>query len=259
MRIVKTGYCSAPLLLAFTPAIGVGPGQAASFQHRRRPDVHHGRSRRPFRAWVGDRPSASRSTPARRSASSSSTPIAGSHSGRSRRRDRAARRESPDPRALGQHHRQPDAAGQPGALLHRRRPRHVSTARSRLRGTPAPAWCAIPGTTSAAPIPIEAVLGSRGGWDFGFNIGAGIGFGLGDSGEFYIESKYRHVWGPEIGRRRRCRRAARRRQRRRPVHAAHVRLPVLDAETHELRNRVTFSQQILIGLVSGILTGAVLR
>jgi len=46
--------------------------------------------------------------------------------------------------------------------------------------------------------PIEAVLGSRGGWDFGFNIGAGIGFGLGDSGEFYVESKYRMVWGPEI-------------------------------------------------------------
>ena len=25
--------------------------------------------------------------------------------------------------------------------------------------------------------PVEAVLGSRGGWDFGFNIGAGVGFG----------------------------------------------------------------------------------
>jgi opacity protein-like surface antigen len=46
--------------------------------------------------------------------------------------------------------------------------------------------------------PVEAVLGSRGGWDFGFNVGAGIGFGLGDSGEFYIESKYHYVWGPEI-------------------------------------------------------------
>jgi opacity protein-like surface antigen len=46
--------------------------------------------------------------------------------------------------------------------------------------------------------PIEAVLGSRGGWDFGINIGAGVGFALGDSGEFYVESKYRYVWGPEI-------------------------------------------------------------
>ena len=46
--------------------------------------------------------------------------------------------------------------------------------------------------------PIEAVLGTRGGWDFGFNIGGGIGFGLGDEGEFYIETRYHHVWGPEI-------------------------------------------------------------
>jgi opacity protein-like surface antigen len=46
--------------------------------------------------------------------------------------------------------------------------------------------------------PIEAVLGSRGGWDFGFNIGAGVGFALGDSGEFYVESRYHYVWGPEI-------------------------------------------------------------
>jgi opacity protein-like surface antigen len=46
--------------------------------------------------------------------------------------------------------------------------------------------------------PVEAVLGSRGGWDFGINLGAGVGFALGDSGEFYIESKYHYVWGPEI-------------------------------------------------------------
>jgi hypothetical protein len=46
--------------------------------------------------------------------------------------------------------------------------------------------------------PIEAVLGSRGGWDFGFNVGGGVGFGLGDSGEFYIETRYHHVMGPEI-------------------------------------------------------------
>lgn len=46
--------------------------------------------------------------------------------------------------------------------------------------------------------PIEAVLGSRGGWDFGFNFGGGIGFALGDEGEFYIETRYHYVWGPEI-------------------------------------------------------------
>ena len=46
--------------------------------------------------------------------------------------------------------------------------------------------------------PIEAVLGSRGGWDFGVNIGGGVGFRLGDEGEFYIETRYHYVWGPEI-------------------------------------------------------------
>ena len=46
--------------------------------------------------------------------------------------------------------------------------------------------------------PVEAVIGSRGGWDFGFNVGAGVGFDLGDSGEFFVESKFHYVWGPEI-------------------------------------------------------------
>jgi len=46
--------------------------------------------------------------------------------------------------------------------------------------------------------PIEAVLGSRGGWDFGFNVGAGVGFGIGESSEFYIETRYHYVAGPEI-------------------------------------------------------------
>lgn len=46
--------------------------------------------------------------------------------------------------------------------------------------------------------PVNAVVGSRGGWDFGFNVGAGVGFPFGDSGEFFIESKFHYVWGPEI-------------------------------------------------------------
>jgi hypothetical protein len=46
--------------------------------------------------------------------------------------------------------------------------------------------------------PVDAVLGSRGGWDMGFNVGGGIGFKLGDSAEFYVESRYHYVWGPEI-------------------------------------------------------------
>jgi len=46
--------------------------------------------------------------------------------------------------------------------------------------------------------PVTAVIGSRGGWDFGFNVGGGVGFKMGDSGEFYIETRYHYVWGPTI-------------------------------------------------------------
>jgi len=46
--------------------------------------------------------------------------------------------------------------------------------------------------------PVTAVIASRGGWDFGFNVGGGVGFKMGDSGEFYIESRYHYVWGPTI-------------------------------------------------------------
>jgi hypothetical protein len=46
--------------------------------------------------------------------------------------------------------------------------------------------------------PVSAVLGSRGGWDFGFNIGGGVGFKIGDSSEFFIESRYHYVSGPDI-------------------------------------------------------------
>jgi hypothetical protein len=46
--------------------------------------------------------------------------------------------------------------------------------------------------------PIEAVLGSRGGWDFGINIGGGVGIPIGEEAEFFIETRYHYVWGPEI-------------------------------------------------------------
>jgi hypothetical protein len=46
--------------------------------------------------------------------------------------------------------------------------------------------------------PIEAVVGSRGGWDFGFNFGGGIGIPIGDQAEFIIEARYHYVWGPNV-------------------------------------------------------------
>lgn len=54
-------------------------------------------------------------------------------------------------------------------------------------------WYYICGT-----YPIESLLGSRGGWDFGFNIGGGVGFRF-EGGEFFVETRYHYVWGPEIG------------------------------------------------------------
>lgn len=46
--------------------------------------------------------------------------------------------------------------------------------------------------------PIESVVGSRGGWDPGFNIGGGVGFKIADGAEFIIESRYHYVAGPDI-------------------------------------------------------------
>ena len=45
--------------------------------------------------------------------------------------------------------------------------------------------------------PIESIVGERSSWDFGINIGAGVGFRF-EGVEFYVESRYHYVWGPEI-------------------------------------------------------------
>jgi hypothetical protein len=46
--------------------------------------------------------------------------------------------------------------------------------------------------------PVSSVVGSRGGWDPGINVGAGIGLKIGDDAEFFIETRYHQVWGPQI-------------------------------------------------------------
>ncbi len=46
--------------------------------------------------------------------------------------------------------------------------------------------------------PVDQVLGSRGGWDFGFNLGGGVGFKIADDAEFFVEMRFHHVYGPEI-------------------------------------------------------------
>jgi opacity protein-like surface antigen len=46
--------------------------------------------------------------------------------------------------------------------------------------------------------PIESVVGSRGGWDFGFHVGGGVGFKFAEEAEIFFETRYHYVWGPEI-------------------------------------------------------------
>jgi opacity protein-like surface antigen len=45
--------------------------------------------------------------------------------------------------------------------------------------------------------PIEEVVGSRGGWDFGVHFGAGVGFKFAEEAELFFEVRYHYVWGPE--------------------------------------------------------------
>jgi hypothetical protein len=46
--------------------------------------------------------------------------------------------------------------------------------------------------------PVTSILGSRGGWDPGFNIGGGVGFKIAESAEFFVESRFHYVAGPKI-------------------------------------------------------------
>jgi hypothetical protein len=46
--------------------------------------------------------------------------------------------------------------------------------------------------------PVSSVLGKRGGWDPGFDLGGGVGFRVGQSSEFFVESRYHYVSGPQI-------------------------------------------------------------
>ena len=46
--------------------------------------------------------------------------------------------------------------------------------------------------------PVTSVIGGRGGWDFGFNFGVGVGFQIGDSAEFTIKQRFHYVVGPDV-------------------------------------------------------------
>ncbi len=46
--------------------------------------------------------------------------------------------------------------------------------------------------------PVNSVIGSRGGWNPGFNIGGGVGIHISETAEFFIESRFHYVVGPDI-------------------------------------------------------------
>jgi len=49
-----------------------------------------------------------------------------------------------------------------------------------------------------ALVPVDQVIGDRSSWDMGINIGGGITFQLGDSAQFYVETRWHYIWGPEF-------------------------------------------------------------
>jgi len=49
-----------------------------------------------------------------------------------------------------------------------------------------------------ALVPVDQVIGDRSSWDMGVNLGGGITFALGDSAQFYVETRWHYIWGPEF-------------------------------------------------------------
>jgi len=49
-----------------------------------------------------------------------------------------------------------------------------------------------------ALVPVDQVIGDRSSWDMGINIGGGVTFQLGESAQFYVETRWHYIWGPEF-------------------------------------------------------------
>jgi opacity protein-like surface antigen len=47
-------------------------------------------------------------------------------------------------------------------------------------------------------VPVDRIIGDRSSWDPGINLGGGIGFRLGESALFYVETRWHYMWGPEF-------------------------------------------------------------
>jgi len=49
-----------------------------------------------------------------------------------------------------------------------------------------------------ALVPVDQIIGDRSSWDMGINFGGGVTFQLGESAQFYVETRWHYIWGPEI-------------------------------------------------------------
>jgi opacity protein-like surface antigen len=47
-------------------------------------------------------------------------------------------------------------------------------------------------------VPVDKIVGSRSSTDFGFNVGGGVNFRMGESASAYIEIRYHYIWGPKF-------------------------------------------------------------
>jgi hypothetical protein len=47
-------------------------------------------------------------------------------------------------------------------------------------------------------VEVDRVVGDRNSWDPGVNFGGGITIGLGEEAEFYVETRWHYIWGPEF-------------------------------------------------------------
>ena len=47
-------------------------------------------------------------------------------------------------------------------------------------------------------VEVDRIIGDRSSWDPGINVGGGLTIGLGESAQFYVESRWHYMWGPEF-------------------------------------------------------------
>jgi hypothetical protein len=45
-------------------------------------------------------------------------------------------------------------------------------------------------------VSVDQIVGERTSWDPGIDIGGGVTFGLGETAQFYVETRWHYIWGP---------------------------------------------------------------